>query len=457
MLVAVLSSVVVIGGLVAVVVTSKGWPVVQDTFFDVSYGLEVLPDIFEGFVLNLQLAVVAIVCIAVLSLVLALVRTSRAPALAPFRILATVYVDIFRGIPLLLVILLLIGFGVPALQLTEYRPPTSTCSAPRPSCSRYSGVRRRGASARASCRCTRASAPPPASSASRSRRPCATSCCRRRSAGSCRRCSTTSSSLLKDIGLISILGVVDAIRQAQIETSGSFNFTPYVVAAMLFLIVTIPLTRFTDRVLGSRSRGRTRRARHERAEQHAGPRAARRAQELRRRARAARRRPRRAGAHGHRAHRRLRLRQVDAAALRQPARARRRRAGALRRRWTSPTRATTPTTVRQRIGIVFQAFNLFPHMTVLDNITLAMRSRARHRTGRRRGHGARAARPVRPRRQGAAVPRPALRRAAAAGGHRARARRLAAAHALRRGHLGARPRARQRGARGRARPRGPTA
>jgi polar amino acid transport system permease protein len=55
--------------------------------------------------------------------------------------------------------------------------------------------------------------------------------------------------LLKDVGLISVLGVVEVIRQAQILASKTFNYTPYVVASILFLIVTIPLTRFTDRVL----------------------------------------------------------------------------------------------------------------------------------------------------------------------------------------------------------------
>jgi polar amino acid transport system permease protein len=56
-------------------------------------------------------------------------------------------------------------------------------------------------------------------------------------------------SLLKDTGLISVLGVVDAIRAAQIESSKTFNYTPYVVAAALFLLLTIPLTRVTDRFM----------------------------------------------------------------------------------------------------------------------------------------------------------------------------------------------------------------
>jgi polar amino acid transport system permease protein len=55
--------------------------------------------------------------------------------------------------------------------------------------------------------------------------------------------------LLKDTGLVSILGVTDAIRAAQIQTSKTFNYTPYIMAAILFLIITIPLTRLTDRSL----------------------------------------------------------------------------------------------------------------------------------------------------------------------------------------------------------------
>ena len=56
-------------------------------------------------------------------------------------------------------------------------------------------------------------------------------------------------SLIKDTGLVSILGVTDAIRAAQIASSRSFNYTPYVMAAIVFLLITIPLTRFTDRTI----------------------------------------------------------------------------------------------------------------------------------------------------------------------------------------------------------------
>ena len=117
-LVAAASSVLVLGGLALLVGTSRGWTLVQETFFDVDYGVEVLPLLLEAFKLNLILWVIAAVAIGVLGMIIALLRTSTSPALAPVRFLATVYVDVFRGTPLLLVIYL-IGFGVPALQLTD--------------------------------------------------------------------------------------------------------------------------------------------------------------------------------------------------------------------------------------------------------------------------------------------------------------------------------------------------
>ena len=111
----------------------------------------------------------------------------------------------------------------------------------------------------------------------------------------------------------------------------------------------------------------------------------------------------------------VRVGQVDAAALHQPAGD---RSTTARSGWTartSPTRAVDADEVRRRIGIVFQAYNLFPHLTVLDNITLAPRRvhKVAARRGRERGAGAAGA--VRAGRQGGGLPRPALRRAAAAG------------------------------------------
>ncbi len=245
--IAVTSSVVVIGALVAVVVTSSGWPVVRDTFFDVSYGRQVLPIIFDGFKLDLLLVAIASVCIAVLSMAVALVRTSRSPAAAPFRILATVYVDFFRGTPLILVILL-IGFGVPALNLPTVSTLDVTVLGTAAIVLTYTGyvaeVIRSGIlsvhpSQRAAARSLGLS------NVQTMRHVVLPQGIRRVMPP----LLNDFVSLLKDVGLVSILGVTEAIQQAQIETNKTFNYTPYVVAALLFLIVTIPLTRFTDRVL----------------------------------------------------------------------------------------------------------------------------------------------------------------------------------------------------------------
>ena len=115
-LIAALSSSLVLGTLTIIVISSPGWETLRNTFFKWAYGFEILPKIILGFGTNAALTVIAGTSVALLGLVLALLRTSRSPALTPFRFLATVYVDVFRGIPMLLVILL-VGFGIPALQI----------------------------------------------------------------------------------------------------------------------------------------------------------------------------------------------------------------------------------------------------------------------------------------------------------------------------------------------------
>lgn len=244
--IATVSSVMVLGALVAILVNSPGWDVVRSTFFDLQYAREVLPAVLAGLVLNIKLTVVATVLIAILGLALALARTSKAPALAPFRILAAGYVDLFRGVPTLLVILL-IGFGVPALGLTGVTSSViilGTVAIVLTYSAYVAEVLRSGI----------LSVHPSQSAAARSLG---------LTSGQTLRYVVLPQgvrrvipplmndfvSLLKDTGLISVLGVVDAIRAAQIESSRSFNYTPYVVAAVLFLILTIPLTRLTDRFM----------------------------------------------------------------------------------------------------------------------------------------------------------------------------------------------------------------
>lgn len=245
--VAAVSSVVVIGGLAAIVLRSSGWPVVQQTFFDAAYGRQVLPLVWQGFLLDLRLVVVATFFIAIVSLGVALVRTSRAAALAPFRILATVFVDVFRGTPLILVIYL-IGFGVPALNL-DYVSGADVAvlgtAAIVVTYSAYvaevirSGILSVHPSQRAAARSLGLT------QAQTMRHVVLPQAFRRVVPP----LLNDFVSLLKDVGLVSILGVVEGVRTAQILTDKTFNYTPYVVVSLLFLVVTVPLTRLTDRVL----------------------------------------------------------------------------------------------------------------------------------------------------------------------------------------------------------------
>jgi len=244
--IAIVSSIVVIGGLALIAVTSPGWKSLSDTFFAWAFGVEVLPKIILGFGTNVALTLIASTCVGIFGLSIALIRTSRSPALAPFRILATVYVDVFRGIPMLLV-LLLVGFGVPALRIkgltnnvlilgtlavvityTAYVAEVIRSGILTIHPSQRAAARSLGLSHFQSLRYVvlpqafRRVTPP---------------------------LLNDLVALIKDTGLVSILGVTDAVRAAQIASSRSFNYTPYVMAAIIFLLITIPLTRFTDRTL----------------------------------------------------------------------------------------------------------------------------------------------------------------------------------------------------------------
>ncbi len=241
-----ISSVLVLGALYTLIITSPGWRVVKATFFDLDYGREVLPTVLRGLVVNIQLSFIGGFFIAVIALSLALIRTTKSPALTPFRFLATAYVDIFRGAPLLLIILL-VGFGVPALRLaglTSNVIVLGTVAVVLTYSAYVAEVIRSGIM----------SIHPSQRAAARSLG---------LTSGQTMRFVVLPQaikrvippllndfvSLLKDTGLVSILGVTDAVRAAQINASRTFNYTPYVVSAVLFLLITIPLTRYIDRVI----------------------------------------------------------------------------------------------------------------------------------------------------------------------------------------------------------------
>src|SRR5262249_10515978 len=115
--IAAVSTVVVIGGLLALLLTSPGWPSVRETFFSWSAFKSAFPDVLRGFWLDVKMFVVVEIVVLMVGLVIALCRTARAPALFPLKLIATVFTDVFRGIPTILVVYL-VGFGIPALQLT---------------------------------------------------------------------------------------------------------------------------------------------------------------------------------------------------------------------------------------------------------------------------------------------------------------------------------------------------
>jgi polar amino acid transport system permease protein len=244
--IATVSSVLVLGALIVAVVTSPGFKVVQETFFDVTYGRAVLHIVARGLVTNIMLTIIASIAIGIIAMTLALLRTSRSAALTPFRILATAYVDIFRGVPLLLVILL-IGFGVPALRihgLTSSVLVLGTVAVVMTYSAYVAEVLRSGIlSVHPS---QRAAARSLGLSQSQTLRHVVLPQAIKRVIPPL---LNDLVALLKDTGLVSILGVIDAVRAAQIDASRTFNYTPYVVASLLFLCITIPLTRYTDRTL----------------------------------------------------------------------------------------------------------------------------------------------------------------------------------------------------------------
>ena len=245
-LIAGISSALVLGVLVIVLVTSPGWVTLRDTFFKWAYGFEVLPKIILGFGTNATLTVVAGLSVAILGLLIALIRTSRSPALTPFRFLAMLYVDVFRGIPMLLVILL-VGFGIPALQirgLTNNVLVLGTIAVIITYSAYVAEVIRSGI----------LTVHPSQRAAARSLGLSHFQTLRHVVLPQALKRVTPPLlndlvALIKDTGLVSILGVTDAVRAAQIQTSKTFNYTPYVMAALIFLAVTIPLTRATDRML----------------------------------------------------------------------------------------------------------------------------------------------------------------------------------------------------------------
>ncbi|HTU31343.1 MAG TPA: amino acid ABC transporter permease [Solirubrobacteraceae bacterium] len=238
-----LSTVVVLGGLAAFVLTSPGWPSVRRTFLSSSNFGHSIGHVAAGFWLDVRMFLVVEVVVLAAGLVIALIRVLDLPALFPLKILAVVFVDVMRGVPTILVVYL-IGFGLPALQLTGV--PTSAVVlgglALSLCYSAYvSEVFRAGiesvhpsqGSAALALGLTRGQA---------LRHVIVPQAVRRVVPP----LLNDFISLQKDVALVSIIGPQEAFRVAQIFSDANFNYTPLIAAALLYLCVTIPLTRFVD-------------------------------------------------------------------------------------------------------------------------------------------------------------------------------------------------------------------
>jgi polar amino acid transport system permease protein len=237
-------STIVLGAIVIFAVThSPGWPRVKSTYFDVHYGWSVLPDIAKGLWLNVRIMVVCEVFILAFAMLLAIARTLRGPVFFPIRAAATIYVDLFRGLPQL-VVLLACGFGIPALQL-QGLPISTTFWGGVALILTYSAyvaeVLRAGMESVHPSQ--RAAARSLGLSHAQSLRYVVIPQGVRRVVPAL---LNDLVSLQKDTSLVSILGVVEAIQTAQIDIAKTFNYTPLVVASILFVLLTIPMTRFTD-------------------------------------------------------------------------------------------------------------------------------------------------------------------------------------------------------------------
>jgi polar amino acid transport system permease protein len=260
--IAAVSTVVVLGAATVLVVTSPGWDEVRDTFFSWEEFRESFPDILDAFWLDVRVFLLVEVAVLALGLVVALVRTVNVPALFPLRLLATVYVDVFRGIPTILLVYL-VGFGVPALATatdesgttplswlpTEpvvlggfalalsygayvaevYRAGINSIHPGQRHAALAVGLNERQALRHVIVpQAVRRVGPP---------------------------LLNDFIALQKDVALIAIIGVTgEAFRTAQIQAAADFNYTPLVAAALLYLAITIPMARMLDRWERGRAR-----------------------------------------------------------------------------------------------------------------------------------------------------------------------------------------------------------
>lgn len=243
MLVATISTLVVFGVVGWIIVNAPGWPAVQQTFFDSERFDEALPRVFAGLLVNIGIFLVAAFFILIWALVLAILRSLDDPVFFPFKLFAIIYIDLFRGLPSILIIYVL-GFGLAALRIpgltndvfvwgivalvlvwSAYVAEVYRAGIQSVHPSQGAAARSLGLSGVQTFRfvvlpqAVRRVIPP---------------------------LLNDMIGLQKDTALVSFLGPVEAFRRAQAMASADFNFTPYLVSAMLFLLLTVPMARLVD-------------------------------------------------------------------------------------------------------------------------------------------------------------------------------------------------------------------
>ncbi|MFM9877551.1 MAG: amino acid ABC transporter permease [Rhodoglobus sp.] len=226
------------------IINTPGWARVQQTFFDPQVFVAALPRVWDGFLLNLRVLFFAVIGVFVMAVLIAVIRTLRGPVFFPLRALAAGYTDLFRGMPLIIV-LYLVGYGIPGLQGADgVRIPAAvlgTIALILTYSAYVSEVFRAGIEA----------VHPSQRLAARSLGLSHGQSLRLVILPQAVRKVTPALmndfiAMQKDVGLISVLGAVDAVRAAQIETAKFFNFTPYVLAGLLFVLLALPMIRLTD-------------------------------------------------------------------------------------------------------------------------------------------------------------------------------------------------------------------
>jgi polar amino acid transport system permease protein len=242
-LIAAVSTIAFFGILVLVVVNAPGWPEVRESFFDWQVFRESISDIGPKLLVNVRMFLIAEVFILVFGLAIAVLRSLPGAAFFPVRLLSVAYTDFFRGVPTILVIYLF-GFGVPALGLSGV--PSSpffwgVASLVLVYSAYVSEVYRAGIE----------SIHPSQEAAARSLGLTQPQALRFVIVPQAVRrvippLLNDFIGLQKDTALVALIGPVEAFRQSQIEVAGRFDYTPYFATALLFVLMTIPLARFTD-------------------------------------------------------------------------------------------------------------------------------------------------------------------------------------------------------------------